>query len=107
MLCSLEYGVQALSKLGVASERLLLIGGGAQNLAVQKIAATIFEGPIEVPTISEYVAEGATVQAAWALTGTRPNWQPVAQASYQGVANAQLLANYKNALEAAFPSLAL
>ena len=33
--------------------------------------------PVELPQPGEYVALGAAVQAAWALTGTRPNW-PVA-----------------------------
>ena len=32
--------------------------------------------PVEVPEPGEYVALGATVQAAWALTGTRPEWTP-------------------------------
>lgn len=107
MLCSLQYGLSALTKLGVRADRILLIGGGAQNLAVQEIAATIFDGPIEVPTISEYVAEGATVQAAWVLTGSRPNWEPETQARYNGVPNRELLANYKNALVNAFPSAQL
>ena len=38
--------------------------------------ANCLDVPIEVPVVSEYVAEGASVQAAWALTGKRPNWQP-------------------------------
>ena len=30
--------------------------------------------PVEVPAPAEYVALGAAVQAAWALTGTKPRW---------------------------------
>ena len=35
---------------------------------------------IEVPEPGEYVALGATVQAAWVLTGDRPAWTPEALA---------------------------
>jgi xylulokinase len=76
MLCGLAYGFDALVTQRVAAKRLLLIGGGAQNPAVQKIASNIFDVHVEVPVISEYVAEGASVQAAWALTGERPTWAP-------------------------------
>lgn len=76
MLCGLAYGLDALIANGVKANRILLIGGGAQNEAVQQIAATIFGVPVEVPAVSEYVAEGASVQAAWALTGKRPDWKP-------------------------------
>ena len=74
MLCGLADGLDALVAQGVQVHRVLLIGGGAQNEAVQQVARTIFKFPIEVPEISEYVAEGAAVQAAWALTGVRPVW---------------------------------
>ena len=107
MLCGLGYGLDALKQLGVQVDRVLLIGGAAQNKAVAQIAATIFDAPIEVPVTSEYVAEGATVQAAWALTGTRPSWQPATMAKLQGVANQQILANYKKAVSNAFPQLQL
>ena len=107
MLCGLGYGLEALQQLDVQVDRVLMIGGAAQNLAVQQIAATIFNAPIEVPVTSEYVAEGATVQAAWALTGVRPAWQPETMAKLQGVANETILANYKNAVTNAFPALQL
>lgn len=83
MLCGLAYGFDALIGQGVSAKRLLLIGGGAQNLAVQKIASNIFDVHVEVPVISEYVAEGASVQAAWALTGERPAWTPEIAAKYE------------------------
>jgi xylulokinase len=75
MLCGLAEGLDALIAQGVNVNRVLLIGGAAQSKAVQEIARTIFSKPIEVPAISEYVAEGAAIQAAWALTGNRPDWQ--------------------------------
>ena len=74
MLCGLADGLDALVALGVQVQRVLLIGGGAQSAAVQEVARTIFNFAIEVPAISEYVAEGAAIQAAWALTGNRPDW---------------------------------
>ena len=61
--------------LGVQVHRVLLIGGGAQSAAVQEVARTIFNYSIEVPAISEYVAEGAAIQAAWTLSGNRPDWK--------------------------------
>ncbi|MGN6502963.1 MAG: xylulose kinase, partial [Pseudolysinimonas sp.] len=47
------------------------------NPAVSAIAAQVFDVPVVVPAPGEYVAAGAAVQAAWVLSGTRPEW-PVA-----------------------------
>ncbi|WP_166979649.1 xylulokinase [Paramicrobacterium fandaimingii] len=74
MLCALAAGVDAVEHHGVAAERLLLVGGAAQNLAVQTVASQVFRRPIVVPTPGEYVADGAARQAAWALAGERPTW---------------------------------
>lgn len=74
LLCGLADGLDAVRAQGVSANRLLLIGGAAQNPAVQAIAAQVFAVPVQVPTPGEYVADGAAVQAAWALTGTRPAW---------------------------------
>ncbi|MFE4833340.1 xylulokinase [Arthrobacter sp. NPDC056691] len=75
MLCGLAGGLDALRGLGHPAERLLLIGGAVQNPAVQRIAAQVFDLPVVVPSPGEYVARGAAVQAAWALTGERPDWR--------------------------------
>lgn len=74
MLCGLADGLQALQAQGVVADRILLVGGGAQSPAVAAIAAQVFDAPIVVPEPGEYVALGAAVQAAWALTGARPTW---------------------------------
>lgn len=74
MLCGLGAGLDAVRAVGVREQRLLLIGGAAQNPAVQAIAAQVFDAPVTVPAPGEYVADGAAVQAAWALSGTRPSW---------------------------------
>jgi xylulokinase len=74
MLCALADGLDAVLGLGVQAERLLLVGGAAQNPAVQAIAAEVFPYPVVVPEPAEYVALGAAAQAAWALSGQRPSW---------------------------------
>jgi xylulokinase len=75
MLSGLGAGLDALRAVGVRERRLLLIGGAAQSIAVQTVASQVFDAPVVVPAAGEYVAEGAAVQAAWALTGERPHWQ--------------------------------
>lgn len=75
MLSGLGAGLDALRAVGVRERRLLLIGGAAHSQAVQIVAAQVFDAPIVVPAPREYVAEGAAVQAAWVLTGQRPQWQ--------------------------------
>ncbi|MFF1633395.1 xylulokinase [Leifsonia sp. NPDC058248] len=74
MLCGLADGLDAVRAAGVRERRILLIGGAAQNPAVAAVAAQVFDAPIVVPSPGEYVADGGAVQAAWALTGTRPAW---------------------------------
>ncbi len=79
MLCGLADGLDAVRGQGVEAGRLLLIGGAAQNPAVQAVAAQVFDVPVVVPEPGEYVADGAARQAAWVLGGARPTW-PVAVA---------------------------
>lgn len=74
LLCALADGLAAVQSQGVTAERLLLVGGAAQNPAVQQVAAQVFAEPVVVPAPGEYVAAGAAAQAAWALSGTRPSW---------------------------------
>ncbi|UFS57917.1 FGGY family carbohydrate kinase [Subtercola endophyticus] len=74
MLCALADGVAAIRSLGVDARRILLVGGAAQNAAVQAVASQVFDVAVSVPTPGEYVADGAARQAAWTLTGTRPTW---------------------------------
>ncbi|MDO9397628.1 MAG: FGGY-family carbohydrate kinase, partial [Herbiconiux sp.] len=75
LLCGLADGLDAVRRVGVVPARILLIGGAALNPAVQAIAAQVFDVPVTVPQPGEYVADGAAVQAGWALTGTRPTWE--------------------------------
>jgi len=75
MLCGLAAGLSALTDAGVASKRILLVGGAAANPAVQQIAAEIFGLPVAVPAPGEYVADGAARQSAWVISGARPTWE--------------------------------
>jgi xylulokinase len=69
LLCGLNAGIEALRDVGVGGERIILIGGGARSQAVRQVAPTIFGRPVVVPSVGEYVADGAARQAAWALSG--------------------------------------
>jgi xylulokinase len=81
MLSALADGLRAVTDLGVEANRILLIGGAAQNRAVQQIAAQVFGLPVDVPLPGEYVAAGAARQAGWALTGELPAWSTAIAAS--------------------------
>ncbi|TVU63886.1 xylulokinase [Paenarthrobacter nitroguajacolicus] len=74
VLCSLADGLAALQAQGVAAQRIILVGGGAQSEAVQQVAASVFGLPVFVPNPGEYVADGAARQAAGVLTGQLPDW---------------------------------
>ena len=74
MLCGLADGMDAIRSLGVIARRVLIVGGAAQSPALAQVAAQVFDVPVEIPEPGEYVAAGAAVQAAWTLTGSRPEW---------------------------------
>jgi xylulokinase len=76
LLCSLADAIGNLGDCGIATERVILIGGAARSEAVRRIAPAIFGVPVTVPQPAEYVALGAARQAAWALAGSAspPGW---------------------------------
>jgi xylulokinase len=78
ILWSLAFGLRVLQQHGGSIERVVLTGGAAQSAAVQQIAPAVFGLPVTVTDVAESVAVGAARQAAWALTGTLPDW-PVPQ----------------------------
>ncbi len=82
LLCSLADGVDA---LGVRPERVLMIGGGSRNAAVQQLAPAVFGQQVQVLEPGEYVALGAARQAAWALSGaaTPPVWAAAASSTFE------------------------
>ena len=97
LLCSLADGLAAVQGQGVEAERLLLIGGAALNPAVQAVAAQVLTEPVVVPEPGEYVAAGAAVQAAWALSGRRPSWPVPDAASPAPDPHPEILAAYREA----------
>jgi xylulokinase len=97
LLCALADGLAAVQAQGVHAERLLLIGGAAQNPAVSAIAAQVFAEPVVVPAPGEYVAAGAAVQAAWTLTGSRPDWPIEVTAEPAPDHHPEILAHYRSA----------
>ena len=77
LLCSLADAVDRLTAVtGAPAERVVLVGGGARNEAVRRLAPALFGCPVVVPGAAEYVALGAARQAAWALSGAArpPAW---------------------------------
>ena len=78
ILWSLAYGLRTLTDQAGRLDRVILTGGAAQSRAVQEIAPAVLGLPVTVTAVEEAVAIGAARQAAWALTGTLPDW-PVPQ----------------------------
>ena len=85
MLCGLADGLDALTAQGIRVDRVLLIGGASRSEAVRRIAPSVLGRPATVPPAGEYVAEGAAVQAAWALSGDPepPRWRRPGTAHYE------------------------
>ena len=75
LVCSLADALDSLRSQGVPVRQVILIGGGSQSPAVQKIVADVFGVPVMLPAPGEYVALGAARQAAWALDGGFPHWK--------------------------------
>lgn len=73
---SLADCLDVLRELGVPVHRTLLVGGGARSVALRTALSHILDGDMYVPAPDEYVALGAARQAAWAVTGVLPTWQP-------------------------------
>jgi len=63
---SLLKGLDALRAAGATVDGdLFLIGGGAKSPAYRRIVADLHGAPVVIPNVSETVAAGACVQAAW------------------------------------------
>ena len=95
MLCALADGLAAVTALGVTAQRVLLIGGAAQNPAVQQIAGRVFDVPVDVPEPGEYVAAGAARQAGWALTGNLPAWSTAIAVHVESDFDPQVVQRYR------------
>ena len=97
MLCGLVDAVDALAKLGVAINRIILIGGAAKNPAVAPIASALFGREVQVAPPGEYVADGAARQAAWALLGgeSPPIWNLGEVARINAQATPEVVERYR------------
>ncbi len=93
LLCSLADAVDA---LGLTPNRVLMIGGGSRNRAVQQLAPAVFGIPVEVPAAAEYVALGAARQAAWALSGAAepPQWASASAEYFTAESTPQVREHY-------------
>ncbi|GAA2044301.1 xylulokinase [Agromyces tropicus] len=101
LLCGLADGLDAVRAQGVEARRILLIGGAAQNPAVQLAATQVFDVPVVVPAPGEYVADGAARQAAWVRSGRRPTWPIDAGARMPTDTRPEIRRRYAEAREAA------
>jgi xylulokinase len=101
MLLSLNDGVNEMMKLGVPVEKVYMIGGSMKSAAVRDIAPAIFGRDIILPTLSEYVADGAARQAAWALQATTdgesatiPDWKLTSEEVITGNSTPEVVRGY-------------
>ncbi len=103
VLWSLAYGVQVLREQASPVDQVMLTGGAAQSPAVRTIAAAVFGVPVLATDPYESVAVGSARQAAWALTGTLPDWSAPVSGTYEPqpgetTAAAELDGRYRAAL---------
>ncbi len=77
MLCLMADGIEAVRAQGVSVERVTLVGGAARSAAVRAVAPAVLGVPVDVPAPGEYVADGASRQAAAVLLGGSgvPGWE--------------------------------
>jgi xylulokinase len=106
LLCGLADGLDALASVGATVEQVLLTGGGAASAAVRDIAPGVLGRPVAVPAPGEYVARGAAIQAAWVLTGSRPDWPSPPTELYEAPATPGLRERYRRAREMVLSRLA-
>jgi xylulokinase len=101
LLCGLADGLDALRAAGVQVRRAVLIGGGARSTALARVAPSVLGVPVLVPTPSEYVADGAARQAAWALAGTDqpPAWRHSDGPGFQADPAPEVRERYRQARE--------
>jgi len=107
VLWSLAYGVEVLQEQTGKISSITLTGGASQSQAVRQIATAVFGLPTMITDTFESVAVGAARQAAWALTGTFPEWSVPIIAQQEPTAAdqqsaAQIMERYRSVLAAHF-----
>ena len=68
---ALKYGYDSFVRAGMAFDRIVLTGGGANSAPWRQMVADVFGLPVEVPVQSEGGAFGAALQALWSLQSAR------------------------------------
>jgi xylulokinase len=66
---NLAWGVERMRALGLAIQRVRLVGGGARNALWARILADTLAAEVEVLEEPESAALGAALQAAWVVRG--------------------------------------
>jgi xylulokinase len=107
VLWSLAYGVEVLREQIGEISSITLTGGASQSDAVRKIATAVFGLPIVVTDTFESVAVGSARQAAWAFTGTLPDWPVPVISKHEPTeadqrAAAEIMERYRSVLAAHF-----
>lgn len=97
LLASMAYCIGKIGEHGVATDRVILVGGGARSEAVRRIAPTMLGTDVHVPAAAEYVALGAARQAAWVLSGqdSPPQWSAADTTCYRADATPDLVERYR------------
>lgn len=73
LLTLMAGALDAVRAVGAPVERVLMVGGGAKSVAVQQLAASVLEVPVDLPDPGEYVALGAARQAVQVMRGAVPS----------------------------------
>lgn len=99
VLCGVGAGINAMRNIGVAVERITLIGGSSQGEAIRKIAPAVLGLPVNVPEFGEYVADGAAKQAAWIYAGDEyaAAWAPLLTSEYSSAHIPFVMERYEEA----------
>ena len=79
----LAYGLETLSRAGVAPSEITLVGGGSASDAWAQLCADSFDLPVARPALVEAAASGAARQAQWVIEGRRPDLGPVASQRFE------------------------
>ena len=81
--CAISEAFDAVARVGMPPGRIFLVGGGSKSACLRQVIADLLGRPVQWPTHREHAAYGAARQAAWALTGSAPDWPPLPSLTVQ------------------------